>query len=343
MNFYREILRPILFLLPAEAAHNLTLQLLRSLQPNSRLLNLLFGQPISLPLEFCGLHFRNPVGLAAGMDKNASAIPAWEALGFGFVEIGTITSQPQAGNPKPRLFRYPHKQALVNRMGFNNDGCELVAKRLQKLYSSKKPNIPIGINIGKLKSVPNAEAPSDYLKCYKKLYDYADFFVVNVSSPNTPGLRSLQSATELERILVALRSWEAPPKKPLWVKLSPDLTPEDALAATETAALCGANAIVATNTTLDHDALLPYEDQEGGLSCSPLREKAVAMLKLLIRNSKLPVVASGGIMSPEDAAERMRLGASLIELYTGLIYSGPSLIREILNYRQKPPSENKTD
>lgn len=337
MNWYQQVLRPILFRLPAETAHDWTLWGLEALQNFPWLMKAFFGSPIRLPLEFCGLNFPNPLGLAAGMDKNAVAIRAWEALGFGFIEIGTVTALPQPGNPKPRLFRYPHKRALVNRMGFNNDGCEAIARRLEWLRSSSpKIQIPIGINIGKSKATPLAEAAADYLKSYQTLYNFGDFFVVNISSPNTPGLRSLHAAEELERILTALRSWESPSKKPLWVKISPDLSKEEAISAANMAAHCGANALVATNTTLDHDALLPIEDQAGGLSGAPLREKAVHMLKLLRRETPLPIVASGGILTPEDAAERMRLGASLLEIYTGLVYSGPGLVREILSYRKMP-------
>jgi dihydroorotate dehydrogenase len=328
VNLYRHLLRPLFFRLPPEPAHELALHFLAVAGRCPSLLRLLFGPPPRAPLSFCGLDFPNPVGLAAGMDKNGVAISAWAALGFGFVEIGTITAHPQPGNPRPRLFRYPAKKALVNRMGFNNEGCEAVAARLRARLPT--PGIPLGINLGKSKITPLEEAASDYLRSYQTLHEFGDYFVVNVSSPNTPGLRSLQAAEELRRIVGTLREWDSTRRKPLWVKLAPDLAPEDAVEAARQAEIAGADALIATNTTLDHDALLPEEDESGGLSGAPLREKARALLVALRQETPLPLVASGGIMSGADAADRLRLGAGLVQLYTGFVYEGPGLVREIV-------------
>jgi dihydroorotate dehydrogenase len=330
MNLYRSVLRPMFFRLPAEPAHELALHFLAACSHAPGVLRLIFGAPPVRETRFGSLSFPNPVGLAAGMDKNAVALPAWEALGFGFIEAGTITALPQPGNPKPRLFRYPAKQALVNRMGFNNEGCDAVARRLEFLKSSSRwPSIPIGLNLGKSKVTPLEDAPDDYLRSYRALYDFGDYFVINVSSPNTPGLRALQAGSELRRILESLREWESPRRKPLWVKLAPDLDDAEAEDSARVAAEAGADALIATNTTLDHTGLGREEDQVGGLSGMPLREKSAEFLRRLRGVTDLPVVASGGIMTGADARQRFRDGATLVELYTGFVYEGPGLIREI--------------
>jgi len=330
VNLYSSVLRPLFFRLPPEPAHELALLVLTVLGRTPGLLRLLFGSPPRHPVAFTGLTFPNPVGLAAGMDKNAVALSAWEALGFGFVEAGTITAHPQPGNPRPRLFRYPGKKALVNRMGFNNEGCEVVARRLEKMVAAgRKPPIPLGLNLGKSKVTELENAATDYLRSYQRLYELGDYFVVNVSSPNTPGLRSLQAAEELGRIVETLRHWEAPKRKPLWVKLAPDLSPADAAAAAQMAENAGADALIATNTTLDHSALTAAEDEAGGLSGVPLRGKSAEFLRSIREATNLPLVASGGIMSAGDARGRLDDGAALVQLYTGFVYEGPGLIREI--------------
>lgn len=332
MNIYTSFLRPLFFQLPAETAHECALHFLRIFSKTPWLLRALFGAPLSHPVTFSGLDFPNPIGLAAGMDKNAVALPAWEALGFGYVEAGTITAHPQPGNPKPRLFRYPSTQALINRMGFNNDGCEAIARRLEILRASNRSlKIPIGLNLGKSKITPLEDAADDYLTSYKRLYELGDYFVINVSSPNTPGLRLLQASNELERILSTLRNWEASRRKPLWVKLAPDLTKEDAISSARIAEKSGADAIIATNTTLDHSAISPENDEQGGLSGAPLREKSCQMLQLLRSEMGLPIVASGGMMNYQDACDRKQLGAGLLQIYTGFIYQGPVIIREMCN------------
>jgi len=327
MNVYKDLLRPWLFRLDAEAAHHLALgQLERMPLPLVRLLS---GRPRrAKPVRVFGVDFPHRVGLAAGLDKNAVALPAWEALGFGFVELGTVTAHAQPGNPPPRLFRYPAQQALINRMGFNNDGAEKISIRLTRLRESGRwPRIPIGVNLGKSKVTPLEEAPQDYVASYRKLLPFGDYFVVNVSSPNTPGLRSLQDRPALTAIIRALREVDA--TKPLLVKIAPDL---EESAAVEIAALAEEEklaGLITTNTTLDHRAVPQERDEQGGLSGAPLREKATAMLRTVAGRTRLPIIASGGVMNAEAAREKFAAGASLVQIYTGFIYEGPGLIREI--------------
>ncbi len=329
-SFYRNLLRPLLFRFPAETAHELALHFLSAFSATPGLLRIAYGAPPSRPVDLFGLRFPNPVGLAAGMDKNAVALPGWEALGFGFVEAGTITALPQPGNPKPRVFRYPSRQALVNRMGFNNQGCDLVAARLERLKNlGRWPSIPIGLNLGKSKITPLEKAAEDYLTSYRRLYELGDYFVVNVSSPNTPGLRTLQAADELSRILGALRDWEGGAHKPLLVKLSPDLDPVGLREAVAVSEENGADGLIATNTTLDHSSLNPLEDQQGGLSGLPLQKRASEIARSLRELTKLPIMASGGILNGGDGADRLNAGAALVQIYTGFVYSGPALIRDI--------------
>jgi dihydroorotate dehydrogenase len=327
MSFYTSVLRPLFFRLDPETAHHLALRQLEIFPP--ALLRMLFGRTTAaVPADVFGIRFPNRVGLAAGMDKNAVALPGWEALGFGFVEIGTITAKAQPGNPLPRLFRYPDKNALINRMGFNNDGAEAVAARLRRLRAAGRwPKIPVGINLGKSKVTAIEDAPADYLHSFRLLREFGDYFVVNVSSPNTPGLRDLQETGRLREILRVL----APERdgKPLLVKIAPDL-PDDHAA--EIAALAeeeGFAGLIATNTTLDHSALPPERDQTGGLSGAPLRARSTALLAHLKKHTALPVIGSGGVMDAASAREKFAAGACLVQIYTGFIYQGPGLIREI--------------
>lgn len=322
------LFRRALFRLDAELAHELALHWLALLGRTPSLLRLLFGSPPRRPVRLWDLDFPNPVGLAAGMDKNAVALRAWEALGFGFIEAGTITARPQPGNPRPRLFRYPQLHALVNRMGFNNEGCDAIARRLEKAAPSHR-GIPLGLNLGKSKITPLEAAAADYLASYRRLYDFGDYFVINVSSPNTPGLRTLQAANELAGILDTLRSWEGSRRKPLLVKLAPDLSESALCEAARLAHERGADGLIATNTTLDHSCLPPDRDQTGGLSGAPLRDQASRLLRILHDQSPLPLVASGGIMTAGDAFDRLTHGASLVQIYTGFVYSGPRLIHHI--------------
>ena len=328
MNFYHQLLRPLFFMLPAEAAHNLAILGLRLTPPS--LLRAAFGPTPQKPIKFFGLTFPNPVGLAAGMDKNASALRAWEALGFGFIEAGTITALAQPGNPKPRCFRYPTQQALINRMGFNNAGASAVAKRLTRQKASGKwPRVPVGINIGKSKLTPNEQAASDYATSYKLLLPFGDYFVVNVSSPNTPNLRALQDRDSLAEIIQTLKRINN--IKPLLVKIAPDLTDDavrDIAALAESERLAG---LIATNTTLDHNSVPKDSDQQGGLSGAPLRQRSTEVLRLLRSATKLPIIASGGIMDAASAQEKLQAGADLVQIYTGFVYNGPELIRKIAN------------
>lgn len=331
LNLYTAFLRPLLFRLDPETAHDFALRQLAAFPP--ALLRVLFGSRSSgTPADVFGISFPNRVGLAAGMDKNAVALRGWEALGFGFVEIGTITAKAQPGNPRPRMFRYPDRQALVNRMGFNNDGAEAVAARLERLKQSGRwPRIPVGINLGKSKITPIEEAPADYLHSFRLLKGYGDYFVVNVSSPNTPGLRDLQETGRLREILRSL----APERdgKPLLVKIAPDLADEHALeiaALAEEERLAG---LIVTNTTLDHSALPADRDQTGGLSGAPLRGRSTDLLRTLKSRTRLPIVASGGVMDASAAGEKFSSGASLVQIFTGFIYRGPGLIHEIAALR----------
>lgn len=298
----------------------------------------MFGPPAINPVRLFGITFPNPVGLAAGMDKNAEALGAWEALGFGFVEAGTVTARAQPGNDKPRCFRFPAHQALINRMGFNNPGAEAVARTLASLKSSGHwPRIPIGMNIGKSKVTPLESAPSDYASSFRTLLPFGDYFVINVSSPNTPGLRQLQDTGSLTAIIRELKAIDA--SKPLLVKIAPDLSDE---AVKEMAGLAEAeklDGLIATNTTLDHSSVPPERDQTGGLSGSPLRSRSTEVLRILREHTSLPIIASGGVMSADSAREKLEAGASLVQIYTGFIYSGPGLIRGISGVWNRPGPE----
>jgi dihydroorotate dehydrogenase len=285
-------------------------------------------QPPPAPKTVFGLKFPNPIGLAAGFDKNGVAIPAWAALGFGFIEIGTVTAQPQPGNPRPRIFRYPQQNALINRLGFNNDGADVVAARLEKLRAGRRwPSVPVGVNLGKSRNTPIEKAAEDYLYSFRRLERFADYVAINVSSPNTPGLRELQSREQLSILLGALRQENA--AKPLVVKIAPDLSPNEL---DQIISVCEENhisGIIATNTTLDHSSISNEKDQEGGLSGAPLREKSTGFVRTITARSTIPVIASGGIIDPASAREKIDAGAQLLQIYTGYIYRGPSLLREI--------------
>ena len=332
LNFYERVLRPLLFSLEAETAHRFMIASLRRashFDPALRALKRF--TPPSKPKTLFGLAFPNPIGLAAGLDKNGVALPAWAALGFGFIEIGTVTAMAQPGNPKPRIFRLPVQQAVINRLGFNNDGAEVIAKRLRGLRQSRRwPAIPVGINIGKSRTTPFERAADDYLYSFRLLRDFADYITLNVSSPNTPRLRELQEPAALSQLLHAIGGEPGPVAKPIVVKISPDLSPvelEAILAACEENGVAG---IVATNTTLDH-SLIPSElDEEGGLSGAPLRKKSTALVRSIVESSKIPVIASGGIVDANSAREKFEAGAQLLQLYTGFVYRGPELLGEIV-------------
>lgn len=329
-DWYEHLVRPVLFRMEPERAHHFVLRCLRRApQIPGALAFLRSFAPRSQPRTVFGLTFPNPIGLAAGFDKNGVAIPAWEALGFGFVEVGTVTAQPQPGNPPPRIFRYAEQAALINRLGFNNEGADVVAARLRKLReSSLRPSIPIGVNLGKSKVTPLEEAAADYLYSFRQLHSVADYLVLNVSSPNTPGLRALQEQAELIKLLRAITDENArlSRAKPILLKIAPDLSDqalEEIVDAVEEFGLAG---LIATNTTLDHSAIPAAVDEVGGLSGAPLRERATAIVRFLRSRTELPIIASGGVDGPDSGREKIAAGAQLLQLYTGFIYRGPNLI-----------------
>jgi dihydroorotate dehydrogenase len=329
-NAYERFVRPLFFSLDPETVHHFALGALRLASHVDLALRLLQRfQPPAKAVTLFGLTFPNPIGLAAGFDKDGVALPAWAALGFGFVEVGTVTAKGQPGNPRPRIFRYPEQEALINRLGFNNDGADIIANRLRQLRESGRwPAIPVGINIGKSKLTPVDQSPDDYLHSFRRLRNFGDYFVLNVSSPNTPGLRSLQVRKLLSNLLRAIAD-ENRTAKPILVKIAPELSLnelDDILATCEQNQVAG---IIATNTTLDHSAIPPSQDQTGGLSGRPLREKSTTLVREIRKRSTIPIIASGGIFDVDSAREKIDAGAQLLQLYTGYVYRGPDLIREI--------------
>jgi dihydroorotate dehydrogenase len=333
---YKGLIRPLLFIPEPEQAHNLTfrgLQLLMACPFIRKSFHRCSGFEYSVPVTVGHLVFPNGVGLAAGFDKNALLIDCWQMLGFGFVEVGTITPKPQSGNPPPRLFRLPADQALINRMGFNNDGAVAIARRLR----NRKSKIIVGGNIGKNRDTPNDKAVVDYLFCLECLYDVVDFFTINVSSPNTPGLRDLQQADALYSLLHAIQQAcrRQPVPRPVFVKISPDLTFSELDGILSVVEATGVAGIIACNTTLSRDGLKSdrrLTQQPGGLSGRPLKQRSDEVLWYLAQHRKknLCLIGCGGILSTSDALDKFNRGASLIQLYTGLIYEGPALIRNIL-------------
>lgn len=339
---YRAGLRPLLFRYGGgdpEAVHEVMIHALSRLPGSAR-------PHREDPVEVAGIAFGNRVGLAAGMDKDALAARAWTRLGFGFVELGTVTGAAQPGNDKPRVFRLRESRALINRMGFNNRGAEAMAARLAGLgvrRGNLALGIPVGISIGKTKVVPLHGAVADYLVSLRALSPFADYFAVNVSSPNTPGLRTLQAAAELAALLDALTgelATEARPT-PVFVKLAPDLTPADLRETLAVIAGSGAAGIIATNTTLARDGLVGADRgraaEAGGLSGAPLTRRSLAFVEAVAGATDLPVIGVGGIMTPADALRMFDAGASLVQLYTGFIYEGIALIRGINELRRNRP------
>jgi dihydroorotate dehydrogenase len=329
---YRRLARPVLFRLgggDAEAAHGWTLRRLAALARRpAALATLRRLYAVAAPRTVFGVRFPNPVGLAAGMDKDGCALPAWPALGFGFVEVGTVTRHPQPGNPGPRMFRLPASRAVINRMGFNNAGAQALAARLDAL--GRLP-VPLGISLGKSKVTPLDQAVEDYLYSLRALRPYADYVAVNVSSPNTPGLRALQDKAHLAELLGALRA--AAGDTPVLVKVAPDLTDHALGELLDVCTGYGVAGLIATNTTLARDGLAPADEglagEAGGLSGRPLRQRALEVVTFVVKRSELPVVGVGGIMAVQDAQRMFDAGASLVQLYTGLIYAGPALVKAI--------------
>jgi dihydroorotate dehydrogenase len=332
-SIYERLVKPVLFSVSAETAHDLAIRNLRAASNwPAALCQLERFQPAPKPTTVFGLKFPNPVGLAAGFDKNGVAIPAWAALGFGFVEVGTVTAKAQPGNPKPRIFRYPEEGALINRLGFNNDGADVIAARLRTLRESGPwPAIPVGINLGKSKVTPLEQAVDDYLYSFRLLAPLADYVVLNVSSPNTPGLRALQEHDALQQLLVAVMRENATAPKPILLKIAPDLSIADLDQIVATAEQNRISGIIATNTTLDHSAIPSALDQTGGLSGRPLFARSTEFVRSIRARSSLPIIASGGIFDAASAREKIIAGADLLQVYTGYVYRGPGLLSEIVD------------
>lgn len=330
---YKQIIRPILFCFDPEKVHYFTFSLIRMVSKIPgipSLFKLLFVvNDKRLEREVFGLKFKNPVGLAAGMDKDASLYNELSNLGFGFIEIGTLTPKPQDGNPKKRVFRLKEDNALINRMGFNNGGVQKAVELLKK-----NKGVLIGGNIGKNKLTPNEDATSDYLICFDALFDFVDYFVVNVSSPNTPNLRELQEKEPLTKLLQALQNQNLakPKQKPILLKIAPDLTDSQLLDIIDIVKETQIAGVIATNTTLSREGLQSENKIEtGGMSGKPLRYRSTEVIRFLSEksNKAFPIIGVGGIHSPEDAIEKLEAGASLIQLYTGFIYEGPALVKAI--------------
>lgn len=337
-----QFIKPFLFLLSPENAHQYTMQVFRFA------LRLPFAKKIfrhlycvenqGLETKILGLNFPNPIGLAAGFDKNGKYYDAMKYLGFGFVEIGTITPKPQDGNPKPRLFRLPKDQALINRMGFNNAGADELAKRLT---NRKNDGTILGINIGKNKNTPNENADADYIYCFEKLFPFADYFVVNVSSPNTPDLRALQDKKPLLQLLSTLQNLnnQKLTPKPILLKIAPDLNEEqldDVIDILKTTKLAG---VIATNTTIDRSQLTTDTDVvqnigAGGVSGFPIKKRSTEVIHFLRKklDKEVVIIGVGGINTYEDAKEKLDAGANLIQIYTGLVYEGPNIVKKCLGY-----------
>lgn len=328
-------LKPYLFRRDPERVHERVMGLLAWTAEHPAALRLV-GASCAVPdprlrTRAFGLSFPNPVGLAAGFDKNAVAVPTWAALGFGFIEVGSVTAQAQPGNPKPRLFRLPDDEGLINRLGFNNEGAAVVAARLGALRLGEPVAVPVGVNVGKSKVTPLESAPGDYLDSLGLLWPHADYFVLNVSSPNTPGLRALQERGPLERLLGEVRAFAADnPPKPVLLKLAPDLTDDGLAEAAEIAVRYGLAGLVATNTTVARTGLKTATGETGGLSGAPLRRRSLEVLRFLMGlKTGFPIVSVGGVGTVDDVAERLGAGACLVQLYTSLVYEGPMLLKNL--------------
>ena len=338
---YKNILKPFFFKMDPEKAHHLVIDgmaLSSKIPGTTAVLDSLYGVKPSpeLKSEVLGLSFHNPIGLAAGLDKNGVAADGFSSIGFGFMEVGTVTPKAQSGNELPRLFRLPPDEALINRMGFNNEGAEAMLEALKKRKIHK---IPVAVNIGKNKLTPNELAHEDYRTCIRTLYDQGDFFVVNISSPNTQGLRDLQHGDELANLLLHvceemnIQAKQRQAKaKPIFVKIAPDMTEDQLLHTVETIKQSKISGIIATNTTLSREGLTHQNKTEtGGLSGKPLTDKSTEIIRTVYRltEGKLPIIGSGGIFNAQDAYNKICAGASLVEIYTALIYKGPQIVREI--------------
>lgn len=330
---YQKLIKPLLFRFDPEAVHYFTftaIKLLSALPFASAIIRALYlVKDQRLEREVFGLKFPNPVGLAAGFDKNAVLFKELSNFGFGFIEIGTLTPKGQAGNPKKRLFRLQEDEAIINRMGFNNEGVDDAVKRLKK-----NKNVLIGGNIGKNKITPNEEAVNDYIYCFNALFDYVDYFVVNVSSPNTPNLRSLQDKEPLTHLLSTLKELneEKNAPKPILLKIAPDLSDDQLLDIIDIVTSVKIDGVIATNTTLNREGLQSkHKEEAGGLSGKPLTQRSTEVIRFLVEksNNAFPIIGVGGIHSPDDAIEKLNAGAALVQLYTGFVYEGPAAVKNI--------------
>lgn len=330
---YQKLIKPLLFRFDPEAVHYFTftaIKLLSALPFASAIIRALYlVKDQRLEREVFGLKFPNPVGLAAGFDKNAVLFKELSNFGFGFIEIGTLTPKGQAGNPKKRLFRLQEDEAIINRMGFNNEGVDDAVKRLKK-----NKNVLIGGNIGKNKITPNEEAVNDYIYCFNALFDYVDYFVVNVSSPNTPNLRALQDKEPLTHLLSTLKELneEKNAPKPILLKIAPDLSDDQLLDIIDIVTSVKIDGVIATNTTLNREGLQSkHKEEAGGLSGKPLTQRSTEVIRFLVEksNNAFPIIGVGGIHSPDDAIEKLNAGAALVQLYTGFVYEGPAAVKNI--------------
>lgn len=335
---YKSLLRPLFFIADPEKIHHFVFCMLRiagKLPGMNSVISAVFSyRRKMLERTVFGIHFSNPVGLAAGLDKDARVIDELAAFGFGFIEIGTLTPRPQSGNDKPRLFRLPKDKALINRMGFNNEGVEAAVERLKK----RRSRVIVGGNIGKNKVTANEDALADYVACFQALDPYVDYFVINVSSPNTPGLRELQEKEPLERLLSTIKtlSLKSAKPKPVLLKIAPDLSRHQLDDVVEILLMTRTDGVIATNTTVSRAELKTDASEverigNGGLSGGPLRDRSTEVIRYLREKlgDAYPIVGVGGIMSPNDALEKLKAGANLIQLYTGFIYEGPGLVKRI--------------
>ncbi len=342
-SFYKGLIRPILFQMDPEKAHHFSMQMLKcsaKLRLPLGMIRALYGSGIpKKPVELCGLRFPNPVGIAAGLDKDGEAIEALFAMGFGFIEVGTVTPEPQPGNPKPRLFRYPETEAVVNRMGFNNAGAAALKQRIVQFKKRYKGNGILGVNIGKQKTTKIAEATGDYLSGYRNFAEHADYIAANISSPNTPNLRELQGSEHLVDLLSTLKAEEAQRHSlglatpPLFLKIAPDLAPEAVQQIVELLLEHEWDGIIATNTTIDREGDNAHYESPGGLSGKPLKERSTEIIRQIseITAGKLPIIGVGGIQTTEDACEKLDAGASLVQVYSGFIYEGPGMAKAIVS------------
>ena len=330
---YQKLIKPLLFRFDPEAVHYFTftaIKLLSALPFASAIIRALYlVKDQRLEREVFGLKFPNPVGLAAGFDKNAVLFKELSNFGFGFIEIGTLTPKGQAGNPKKRLFRLQEDEAIINRMGFNNEGVDDAVKRLKK-----NKNVLIGGNIGKNKITPNEEAVNDYIYCFNALFDYVDYFVVNVSSPNTPNLRALQDKEPLTNLLSTLKKLneEKNAPKPILLKIAPDLSDDQLLDIIDIVTSVKIDGVIATNTTLNREGLQSkHKEEAGGLSGKPLTQRSTEVIRFLVEksNNAFPIIGVGGVHSPDDAIEKLNAGAALVQLYTGFVYEGPAAVKNI--------------